>query len=100
MTSPIGNCVHLKIIHISRFTDPEREQIPRVANAPTKRDVFFASRADLLILIWDGQSGGTKNLIDWLSNTGKDHIVGFTLPPEIMTVHATDHTHSSGRERA
>lgn len=67
--------------HIS-FTDAEREQIPRVANAPTKRDVFFASRADLLILIWDGQSGGTKNLIDWLSNTGKDHIVGFTLPPK------------------
>ena len=66
--------------HVS-FIDAEHEQIPRVAKAPSKRDVFFASRADLLILIWDGQSGGTRSLIDWLSDTGKDHIVGFTVSP-------------------
>jgi|ERR1700733_4910419 len=63
------------------FIDAEREQVPRVPTAPSKRDVFFASRADLLILIWNGQSGGTRGLIDWLSEIGKDHIVGFTLPP-------------------
>jgi nucleoside 2-deoxyribosyltransferase len=67
--------------HVS-FIDAEREQVPRVPNAPSERDVFFASRADLLILIWNGRSGGTRSLIDWLSDTGKDHIVGFTLPPE------------------
>jgi hypothetical protein len=59
------------------FVDARREQIPPVPGSPSERDVFFASRADLLIVIWDGQSPGTKRLIDWLSITGKDHIIGF-----------------------
>jgi hypothetical protein len=67
--------------HLS-FIDAEREQVPQVSRAPSERDIFFASRADLLILIWNGQSGQTKRLIDWLADTGKDHIVGFSVPPK------------------
>jgi hypothetical protein len=59
------------------FIDSEREQVPPVPGSPSKRDVFLASRADLLVLIWDGRSRGTGALIQWLSATGKDHIVGF-----------------------
>ncbi len=59
------------------FIDAEREQILSVPGSPSKRDVILASRADLLILIWDRQSPGTKVLIDWLSAAGKDHVVGF-----------------------
>jgi hypothetical protein len=59
------------------FVDALREQTPPVLGSSSARDVFFAARADLLIVIWDGQSPGTKSLIDWLSTTGKDHIIGF-----------------------
>jgi hypothetical protein len=62
------------------FIDAEREQVPHVPGAPSKRDIFLTSRADLLILIWDGRSGGTRALIEWLSATGKDHIIGFITP--------------------
>jgi hypothetical protein len=61
------------------FVDAAREQIPSVPDAPSKRDVFLVARADLLILVWDGQSHGTRALIDWLSAQGKDHVVGFVL---------------------
>jgi nucleoside 2-deoxyribosyltransferase len=63
--------------HLS-FIDAEREQVPPTAGAPSKRDIFLSSRADLMILIWDRRSEGTKALMDWLSATGKDHIIGFT----------------------
>lgn len=62
--------------HVS-FMDAQREQVLDVPGSSSKRDVLFASRADLLIVIWDGHSPGTKRLIDWLSITGKDHILGF-----------------------
>src|ERR1700677_1131382 len=59
------------------FIDAAREQVSSVPGAPTKRDVFLASRADLMILIWNGRSGGTRKLIEWLDEAGKDHVVGF-----------------------
>ncbi len=62
------------------FIDVDREQIPRVQGASSKRDVLLVSRSDLLVLIWDGQSNGTRSLIDWLTATNKDHIVGFVSP--------------------
>jgi hypothetical protein len=63
------------------FIDAAREQVSSVPGAPTKRDVFLASRADLFILIWNGQSGGTRKLIEWLDEVGKDHVIGFISPP-------------------
>jgi nucleoside 2-deoxyribosyltransferase len=68
--------------HIS-FIDAEREQLPPVPKAPSKRDVLFASRADLVVIIWNGKSSVTKGIIDWFSDTGKDHIVGFSLPSDL-----------------
>lgn len=62
------------------FIDAEREQIPSVPGSPSKRDVILASRADLLVLIWDKRSRGTGILKEWLSATGKDHIIGFISP--------------------
>ena len=59
------------------FIDAEQEQIPISQGTPSKRDTLLASRADLVILIWDKQSHGTGNLKDWLSSIGKDHITGF-----------------------
>jgi Nucleoside 2-deoxyribosyltransferase len=62
------------------FIDADREQVPPIQGAPTKRDIFLTSRADLLIVIWDGRSGGTRALMEWLSAVGKDHIIGFITP--------------------
>jgi hypothetical protein len=41
------------------------------------RDIFFVSKADLVMVIWDGRSQGTAGLLGWLRQTGKDHILGF-----------------------
>jgi hypothetical protein len=62
------------------FMDAAREQIPLAQGASSKRDVLLVSRADLMIIVWDGKSQGTKSLIDWLSVTGKDHLLGFIRP--------------------
>jgi len=63
--------------HNAPFVDARNEQVPRVPNAPSQRDVFFSSKADLLVLFWDGVSPGTSELLAWLRQQGKDHIVGF-----------------------
>jgi hypothetical protein len=62
------------------FIDADREQVPHVPGAPSKRDIFLASRADLMVIIWDGVSGGTRALLEWLTANGKDHIAGFISP--------------------
>jgi hypothetical protein len=57
--------------------DSSQEQVPKVPDAPSPRDVIFLSKTDLIILIWDGISPGTRDLSDWLRSQGKDHIIGF-----------------------
>jgi len=62
--------------HVS-FIDARQEQIPLVPQAPSERDILFAARADLLVLLWDGQSEGTRRMLEWLSVQKKDHIIGY-----------------------
>lgn len=59
------------------FIDAQKEQLPKGIKSPSKRDLLFATKADLLILIWDGKSPTMELLIDWQKLHGKDHIVGF-----------------------
>ncbi len=59
------------------FIDAAREQIPAIPGAPSQRDVLFASRADLLVVMWNGVSQGTETLLGWLSANKKDHVLGF-----------------------
>ena len=59
------------------FIDATREQIPAVPGAPSQRDALFASRSELLIVLWNGVSHGTQALLAWLSAINKDHIIGF-----------------------
>ncbi len=63
--------------HGAPFVDAWNEQAPDVPNAPSKRDVFFSTKADLVILFWDGRSPGTAAMLAWLQGQGKDHLVGF-----------------------
>lgn len=59
------------------FIDAQKEQLPKGIHAPSERDLLFATKADLVILIWNGESHNTKQLTDWYKLHGKDHIIGF-----------------------
>jgi nucleoside 2-deoxyribosyltransferase len=59
------------------FVDAGREQLPKGFRGPTDRDVLFFTKADVIILLWNGQSPGTLEMIDWYRSNEKDHIVGF-----------------------
>ncbi|HLJ80839.1 MAG TPA: hypothetical protein VKT52_05085 [Ktedonobacterales bacterium] len=58
------------------FVDASREQLLKVPGAPTPRDVLFAQKADLVILLWDGQSKGIRQISEWLTEQGKSHLLG------------------------
>ena len=63
---------------IPPFNEPARDL--RVLNKPLwlhQRDVLFFSRADVVILLWNGKSSGTEGMINWYRENEKDHIVGF-----------------------
>lgn len=60
------------------FVDSRREQIPKVSPPPTsERDALFVTKADLVILFWNGYSEGVRELVGWLKESGRDHLVGF-----------------------
>ena len=62
------------------FIDARAEQVPIVKDAPSERDVLLAARCDTVIVGWDGVSGNTRQLINWLASQGKDHLVAFVPP--------------------
>lgn len=59
------------------FLDAQKEQLPEGLIAPCERDLFFATKSDLIILIWNQKSHGTEIMIKWYKEQGKDHIIGF-----------------------
>lgn len=59
------------------FVDSSREQLLDLANAPSPRDVLFAQKSDLVILLWDGQSIGIENLADWFTKQRRNHLLAF-----------------------
>ncbi len=64
--------------HQLGFVDARREQVPKgVPNAPSDRDSIFLAKADLVVLLWNGTSSGTKRMIEWYSECHRDHVVGF-----------------------
>ena len=60
-----------------RFVDASVESIPRGLSGPSERDTFFAAKADLVALIWDGTSGGTGLLVDYYKQNAKSLLIGF-----------------------
>lgn len=59
------------------FVDAGREQLPKGFQGPTERDVLFLTKTDVVILLWNGESRGTLEMIDWYRSNEKDHIIGF-----------------------
>jgi serine/threonine-protein kinase len=62
------------------FVDALLEPVPPLPGAPEQRDAFFATKADLVIVLWNGKSRGTAQFLEWLRQTGKDHVLGFVGP--------------------
>jgi hypothetical protein len=63
--------------HNIPFVDASKEQLPRGLNAPTARDLIYLTRADLLVVLWNGSSQGTRKLIAWYQAQQKDIVIGF-----------------------
>ena len=59
------------------FVDASLEYTPKGLSGPSKRDVLFMMKADLVILFWDGESRGIFELIDYYQNSGKSYLVGY-----------------------
>lgn len=63
--------------HQIPFVDSSKEQSLKGIQAPTDRDLYFLANASLVILIWNGRSANTREMIEWYYNQQKDHVVGF-----------------------
>lgn len=57
--------------------DVAKEALPRNLGIQNYRDLFFLTKADLLILFWNGRSSGTRTLVDFLHKHERDHILAF-----------------------
>ncbi len=44
---------------------------------PSARDIFFCTRADLIVLLWDGESAGTRDLIQFYQQQGVSNLLTF-----------------------
>jgi hypothetical protein len=74
LSQPVRQLIADKRIDV---VDASIENLPKGLSGPSERDVLFASRADLVILFWDGDSSGTKRLIDYFTANGTNILVGF-----------------------
>ncbi len=58
------------------FIDASLEAIPKGLSAPSERDALFCARADLVVLLWDGRSSGSKRLFDFFQVNGTSVLLG------------------------
>ena len=59
-----------------QFIDASVEPVPRGMEGPSSREILFYRKADLVVLLWDGASRGTRQLIDYFQGKGSSTLVG------------------------
>jgi hypothetical protein len=59
------------------FVDASIEPIPKGMKGPTARDALFCIRSELVILLWDGQSAGTKEMVEYFQSQGTATLLVF-----------------------
>jgi hypothetical protein len=59
------------------FLDASVERIPRSLAERNERDALFCSRSDLVILLWDGRSAGTKDMVAYFQDQGVATLLEF-----------------------
>jgi hypothetical protein len=58
------------------FLDASLEPAPSAMVGPSARAILFCLKADLLVLLWDRESEGTRRLIHYFLEAGKNVLVG------------------------
>ncbi|MBN1420435.1 MAG: hypothetical protein JXP34_16780 [Planctomycetes bacterium] len=59
------------------FLDASVEPIPKGVAGPNARDTLFCMKSDLVVLFWDGQSVGTKTMVEYFRSQGMATLLGF-----------------------
>lgn len=59
------------------FLDSSIETVPRRLQGPSRREVFFCTKADLVILLWDGESTGTHEMVRFYQDQGVSTLLSF-----------------------
>jgi hypothetical protein len=60
-----------------RFLDASAESLPKGLEGPTSRDVLFCTKSDLVVLLWDGQSRGTQEMVRFYQEQGVNTLLAF-----------------------
>ncbi len=68
-----------RLVEASRLTyiDASLERIPKAMSGPNQRDILFCMKSDLVILIWDGSSQGTSNIVKYLQSQGIANLIEY-----------------------
>ena len=53
------------------------KSVPRGMKGPTERDIIFCIKSDLVILLWDGESQGTKEMAQYFKDQGVSTLLAF-----------------------
>lgn len=59
------------------FAHDHSKSIPRGMKGPTERDIIFCAKSDLVILLWDGESQGTKEMVQYFKNQEVSTLLAF-----------------------
>jgi hypothetical protein len=59
------------------FLPADQERLPQGIQGASDRDLYFLTRADLTIFLWDGESSGISDLLQVFRNQKMSHVIGF-----------------------
>jgi len=59
------------------FLDASVEKIPRSLAGRNERDALFCAKSDLVILLWDGRSAGTREMVEYFQDQGVATLLEF-----------------------
>ena len=59
------------------FAHDLSKSVPRGMEGPTERDIIFCIKSDLVILFWDGESKGTREMAQYFSDQGVSTLLAF-----------------------
>ena len=57
------------------FLDASLERLPKGLTGSSPRDILFCTKADLVILFWDAQSLGTRQMAQYFQESGQNYLL-------------------------
>jgi hypothetical protein len=59
------------------FLDGSIQPVPKKMTGPSRREILFCIKSDLVILFWDGLSPGTQEMIQYYREQATNHLLVF-----------------------